>query len=84
MMRHVAANALTVFIVLGLALAGVIAWGASLYRAPGPHAEAVQVEIPRGATLARASAIAEEAGVIADARLFRIGARYQGLAARIQ
>ncbi|MEM6441600.1 MAG: endolytic transglycosylase MltG, partial [Pseudomonadota bacterium] len=83
-MRHVAANAITVLIVLGLALAAVIAWGVAQYRAPGPHADAIEVAIPRGATLNRAAALAEDAGVIADARLFRIGARYQGLAERIQ
>ena len=83
-MRHLAANAISIFIVLGLALAAVIAWGVGQYRAPGPHADAVQVSIPRGATLNRAATLAEEAGVIADARLFRIGARYQGLSERIQ
>ncbi|MEM1316520.1 MAG: endolytic transglycosylase MltG, partial [Pseudomonadota bacterium] len=83
-MRHVAANAITVLIVFGLVLAAVVGWGVSAYRAPGPHAEAVEVSIPRGATLNRAATLAEEAGVIADARLFRIGARYQGLAERIQ
>lgn len=83
-MRHVAANALTVLIVIGIVLAGVIGWGVSRYRAEGPHEAPVQVQIPRGATLGEAAGILDEAGVIADPRIFRLGARYQGLAARIQ
>jgi UPF0755 protein len=83
-MRHVAANALTILIVIGVVLAGVIGWGVSRYRAEGPHEAPVQVQIPRGATLDEAAGILDEAGVIADPRLFRLGARYQGLAARIQ
>lgn len=77
-MRHLAANALTVLIVLGLCVAGAIAWGVSAYRAPGPHGEDRMVMIPRGAGDAAITAALEEAGVVADPRIFRLGVRYSG------
>ena len=83
-MRHLAANALTVLIVLGVVLAAVIGWGVQGWRGAGPHDAPVEVTIPRGASIERASAVLEEAGVIRDARLFRIGARYEKLDRRIQ
>ncbi|MGM0583590.1 MAG: endolytic transglycosylase MltG [Pseudomonadota bacterium] len=84
MMRHLAANALTILIVLGIVLAGVIGWGVSQFRGEGPHEAPVQVAIPRGADLATAAEILDEAGAISDPRIFRLGARYKELAGRIQ
>ena len=83
-MRHLAANALTILIVLGIALAGVIAWGVNQYRAEGPLTEPTEVSIPRGASLPRAAEILAEAGAISDPRIFRLGARYGDMQARIQ
>lgn len=83
-MRHVAANALTIFIVLGLVLAGIVAWGVNMWTGEGPTRQEVQVMVPRGANLAQTSELLEEAGVIKDARLFRLGARYEKQAGRIQ
>lgn len=83
-MRHLAANALTILIVLGIALAGVIGWGVSQFRGEGPHEAPVQVLIPRGADMPKVAETLEEAGAISDARIFRLGARYKKLAGRIQ
>lgn len=83
-MRHLAANALTILIVLGIALAGVIAWGVNQYRAEGPLTEPTEISIPRGATLPRAAEILAEAGAISDPRIFRLGARYSEMQSRIQ
>ena len=79
-MRHVAANALTVLIVLGLALGAVIAWGVQQWRAPGPHGATAQVVIEKGAGLSTIAGKLDEAGVLSDGRLFRIGAKYAGQA----
>jgi UPF0755 protein len=83
-MRHFAANALTVLVVIGLAVAAAIGWGVREFHADGPHDEALQVAIPRGASLNEAAGILEAAGVVSDARLFRIGARYKGMAGRLK
>ena len=77
-MRHVAANALTLLIVIALAVGGVIAWGVQEWRGDGPLTEPAAVRIPRGASIARAGEILEAAGAVSDARLFRLGARYAG------
>ena len=83
-MRHLAANALTVLIVLALALAVAIGWGVQRFSGPGPLEAPVEVAIPSGATIQRASTILQEAGAVSDARLFRVGARYLDLDRRIQ
>ncbi len=83
-MRHLAANALTVLIVVGLVLAGIVGWGVKTWRAEGPLTKATEISVPRGASLSGTAKRLEEQGVISDARLFRIGARYEKLGARIQ
>jgi UPF0755 protein len=42
------------------------------------------VAVPQGANLDQVSAMLAENGVISDPRIFRLGARYKGLAGRIQ
>jgi UPF0755 protein len=74
--RGVAANAITLLIVLGVVAAGLAGWGVNAWRAPGPLTEEALFEVPRGATLDRVAADLERAGVIESATLFRIGARY--------
>ncbi len=83
-MRHVAANALTILIVVGLVLAGIVGWGVKTWRAEGPLTEPTEITVPRGASLGRTAEMLEREGVIADARLFRIGARYEKKAGRLQ
>lgn len=79
MMRHVAANVLSLMILGLLVLLGVIVWGQNQFRGPGPLEEPVIVEVPRGAGLATIAQRLEEAGAIENATIFRIGARYTGL-----
>jgi UPF0755 protein len=83
-MRHVAANALTVLLVLGVIAAGLIAWGVEAYRAPGPAAEDRTVMVARGATIGAITDALDAAGVIADPRLFRMGVRYAGQAPKMK
>lgn len=77
-MRSIAANALTLLIVLGVALAGAIGYGVRAFNAEGPLSAPQTVVVARGASLERVATQLEQAGVIASATLFRLGARYQG------
>lgn len=79
-MRHLAANVLSILIVLGLVLAGAVLYARHAFMAPGPLGEERVFMVERGATLRGASARLEAEGIIADARLFRLGARYGGQA----
>lgn len=76
MWRSVASNALTLFIVILIAMAALVAWGRNEFFAPGPLAGPICLEVERGASLSAVSRNLEERGAISDARIFRIGAEY--------
>lgn len=80
MWKSVASNALTLFIVLLVAVSGLLAWGRQQYLGPGPLAQAVCVKVDRGASLGEVSRSLETQGAVSDARIFRIGADYSGKA----
>ena len=76
MWRSVASNALTLFIVILIAMAALVAWGRNEFFAAGPLAEPICLEVEKGASLSAVSRNLEERGAITDARIFRIGAEY--------
>ena len=76
MWRSIASNALTLFIVLLVVAAGLLAWGREAYRGPGPLTDAICFRVERGASLSAVSRGLQEQGAISDARIFRIGADY--------
>ncbi len=76
MWRSVASNALTLFIVVLVGMAALVAWGRNEFFAAGPLNDAICLEVERGASLAAVSRNLEERGAISDARIFRIGAEY--------
>jgi UPF0755 protein len=78
MWRAIASNTLTLFIVLLVLAAGLLAWGRQEYSGPGPLVDAACVKVDRGASLSSVSRTLETSGVISDARIFRIGADYSG------
>lgn len=78
MWKSIASNALTLFIVALLGVAGVIAWGKRQYEGPGPLAEAICFRVDRGASLAAVSAGLEAQGAVSNARIFRVGSDYAG------
>ena len=80
MWRSIASNALTLFIVLPVVAAGLLAWGREQFAGPGPLEQAICFRVERGATLAAVSRALEEQGAVSDARIFRIGADYSGKA----
>ncbi|MFC0280421.1 endolytic transglycosylase MltG [Falsigemmobacter intermedius] len=79
MWKSIASNALTLFIVALIAVAGLIAWGKRQYEGPGPLTEAVCFRVERGASFASSAAELERQGAVSDARIFRIGSRYAEL-----
>ena len=80
MWRSLASNALTLFIVLLVVAAGLLAWGRETFQGPGPLAEAICFRVERGASLSAVSRALEEQGAVSDARIFRIGADYSNKA----
>lgn len=80
MWRSIASNALTLFIVVLVAAAGLLAWGRHEYSGPGPLSAAVCVKVDKGASLSQVSQNLEVQGAVTDARIFRIGADYSGKA----
>ncbi|VDC31794.1 endolytic transglycosylase MltG [Pseudogemmobacter humi] len=84
MWKAVASNALTLFIVLLIAAAAIVAWGRNEFVKPGPLTEAVCVQVERGASLAAVSRNLETRGAVTDARIFRIGTEYSGRSADLK
>ncbi len=80
MWRHIASNALTFFIFALFLLAGLVAWGSGQYKAAGPLAQAICLEVPSGANMRGISNNLEGQGAISSATIFRIGSDYAGKA----
>ena len=80
MWRSIASNALTLFIVLLVVAAGLLAWGREQYTGAGPLTQAICFRVERGDSLSAVSRALEEQGAVSDARIFRIGADYSGKA----
>lgn len=76
MMRHIAANVLTLMIVALLLLLGIITWGQVQYRASGPLSEALTIEVERGEGLASVTEKLVERNAISNETVFRMAARY--------
>ncbi|MDJ0627308.1 MAG: endolytic transglycosylase MltG [Rhodobacter sp.] len=76
MWRSIASNALTLFIVILIAVGGLIGWGQSQYTAEGPLAEPICLRVERGATMSSVSGELEARGAVSNPRILRIGADY--------
>lgn len=70
MWKSIASNALTLFIVLLVVAAGVVAWGRNEFTKPGPLADAICVQVEKNATLSAVSRSLEGRGAVSDARIF--------------
>jgi UPF0755 protein len=80
MWRSIASNALTLFVLLMLAAAAVVAWGRQQFAGPGPLTDAVCFKVERGAALSRVADNLAAQGVVSSAAIFRIGTDYAGRA----
>lgn len=76
MIRHIVANALTLMIVLLVALGGAIAWGKKEFIAAGPLEQAVCLRIEPGSTLRAVTRSLESQGAVSHPSIFRMGAQY--------
>ena len=83
-MRAIAANALTILIVLGVILAGAALYVRQSFHAAGPLSEETAFVVERGDGLRRVSEELEAAGVVRDALTFRLGAQYYGKSSEIR
>jgi UPF0755 protein len=77
--RHIAANFINLLIVGILVLGGYIYYAKGQYNAKGPLAEATQFEVKKGDRFVPVANRLADAGIITDARIFRVGARYTGM-----
>lgn len=84
MWRSLASNALTLFIVVFLLVAGLIAWGQRQYVGPGPLTQSICFKVGKGATMSAVSASLAQQGAVSDARIFRIGAEYSGKSGQLK
>jgi len=84
MWRHIAANSLTFLIVALFLLVGAISWGNSQYRAAGPLAQAICLQIPSGSSLRSVVSDLDEQGAISSAAIFRMGADYSDKASQLK
>lgn len=76
MFRHLAANALTVLILVLALVFGAIVWGQREYMAPGPLTAPLAMEIERGEGLASVAAKLKAGGAVREETVFRVAARY--------
>lgn len=79
MMRHLAANILTLLTVALVVLFGVVTWSKSQFRAPGPLTAPIEFEVARGEGLTSLADKLEAAGAITNASILRIWGRYEKL-----
>ena len=73
MWKSIASNALTLFIVVLIAAAAVVAWGRNEFTKPGPLEASICLRVEQGASMSGVSRNLEERGAVSDARIFRIG-----------
>ena len=76
MWRHLAANALTFFIVALFLVAGLVTWGTQEYSDEGPLAEPICLRVAGGSTMRQVSQQLAEQGAISSPAIFRMGADY--------
>ncbi len=76
MWRHIASNALSLFVVILIVLGGVVAWAQAQYRGEGPLQAAICLRVAPGATMRSISADLEARNAITSGTLFRLGADY--------
>ena len=74
--RSVASNALTLFIVLLVAVAGFLEWSRQQFTGPGPLAQPICLRVDRGESLGSLSDKLQKTGAVSHAMLFRVGASY--------
>ncbi|MEO0359023.1 MAG: endolytic transglycosylase MltG, partial [Pseudomonadota bacterium] len=76
MWKHIASNALTIFVIGLFLLGGFISVAIARYSDPGPLQAAVCLKVDRGSNFDHVASELVELGAITDPRVFRIGVDY--------
>lgn len=76
MWRNIASTALSLLIVVLIAIGGVIAWGKNQYVASGPLSDPICLRVDRGSNMTRVSDDLVEQGAVSNGSIMRIGADY--------
>jgi UPF0755 protein len=84
MWRNLASNVLTLMIVALVAAAGVVGWAQREYKAAGPLAEAICLQVPSGSSMSRVADNLAEQGAISNATIYRLGADYSEKSSRLK
>ena len=84
MWRHIASNALSLFVVVLIALGGLLAWGKKEFVAQGPLQQAMCFKVKRGATIGVVSKNLASVGAVSNPMIFRLGADYSEQAAGLK
>ncbi|SFE62941.1 endolytic transglycosylase MltG [Roseivivax sediminis] len=84
MWRHIASNALTFLVVAVFLVGGVLIWAKSEYDNPGPLAQAICLDVPRGTNMGAVSENLAGEGAVSSAMLFRLGADYNDKAGSLK
>lgn len=78
MWRNIASTALSLGVVLLVALGGLVAWGQRQYVEPGPLETAICLKVNSGSNFARVSDRLASDGAVRSGALLRLGAEYSG------
>ncbi len=84
MNKHFAANFINLLIVLMIGLAGLVYWGKTEFRKPGPLQNAIFIEVPRGGNMKALSKELVATGAISNGLVMRIGADYLDMNSRLK
>ncbi|MFT6452133.1 MAG: UPF0755 protein [Halocynthiibacter sp.] len=76
MWRHIASNALSLFVVVLFLAGGALVWGKAQFSAEGPLSEPICLRVPSGSTMSKVSRDLEAQEAISNSAIFRIGAEY--------
>ncbi|KAB7616088.1 endolytic transglycosylase MltG [Amylibacter sp. SFDW26] len=76
MNKHFAANFFNLLIIGMIALAGLVYWAKTEFYKPGPLAEAIFIEVPRGGNMRNVSIDLEEKGAVSHGTIMRVASDY--------
>ena len=84
MWRHIASNALSLFVVVLFLAGGVILWGVNQYESEGPLARAICLKVAPGSNMTRVANQLVDEGAISSRAIFRMGADYTDKAGQLK
>lgn len=84
MWRSIASNFLTIFIVILIAVGGVIGWGQNQYVSEGPLDAPICLRVEPGSNMSEVSTVLAERGAVTNPRILRIGADYSDKSSQLK